>query len=118
MFYSRLDIIKYRSANASYTRTISSWHGLVKSVDFHRTIRQFCPQHSTRVCSSIDSKVPIRLEGQLVDIEIDVTICTNGGTIRPQDSRISEETVSLTVTRVKVVPVSYTHLTLPTKRIV
>jgi hypothetical protein len=85
------------------TLIISPWHNSVKCINLNRTIRQLSPQNSTRMHPPINSKVPIRLERQLIDIKIDIPISTHSRTIRPQDSRIPEETMGLTIARVKVV---------------
>lgn len=58
-------------------------------------VRQLAPQHCARIRPQITPVIPHRLIRQLVDVQVHVPILPNRRAIRPQDTRIANEGLSL-----------------------
>jgi len=76
---------------------------LPESTDLSAIVRQLSPQDRSRLDSSVYIEVPIRLVWKLVDVHVEITIRTNASTVRPDDTRVLEPTMSLEIGGIVVV---------------
>lgn len=54
------------------------------------SVRQFAPQDHAGVLAEIGAVVPVRLVGELVDVEVDVPVKAQVGAVRPEDARVPD----------------------------
>lgn len=57
---------------------------------FDCAIWHFGPQDQARVYPSFYTIVPIGLVGQLINVEVNISIPSNIGTVRPYDARVPD----------------------------